>query len=284
LRAAGPASGRGQGAGDAGHPSHAEGAVRSAGSGEAEVERILLTRIEEALAVLSGFDAADRRLVRAALWTITSGQELDVRRFAAASAERVVALQTEADLDDYTYRVAGCVGEFWTRICRAHLFPAARVDDGLLLLNGVRFGRGLQLVNILRDLPRDLRQGRCYLPETRLTVHGLTPGALLDRAAMPRFRPLFEDHLDLAQACLADGWSYTNALPIGQVRVRLACAWPILIGARTVVHLRRGNVLDSAHRIKVSRAEVRQLLVRSLLCYPWSGAWNRLFERAADAG
>ena len=48
---------------------------------------------------------------------IISGQALDVRRFAQADAAHVVALQTEAELDDYTYRVAGFVGEFWTKIC-----------------------------------------------------------------------------------------------------------------------------------------------------------------------
>jgi len=62
----------------------------------------------------------------------------------------------------------GCVGEFWTRICRAHLFPTAVLDDAFLLSNGVRFGKGLQLVNILRDLPVDLRHGRCYLPSVDL--------------------------------------------------------------------------------------------------------------------
>ena len=61
-------------------------------------------------------------------------------------------------MDDYTYRVAGCVGEFWTRLCRAHLFPRAVVDDAMLLRDGIRFGKGLQLVNILRDIPADLRR------------------------------------------------------------------------------------------------------------------------------
>ena len=28
---------------------------------------------------------------------------------------------TAAELDEYTYLVAGCVGEFWTRVCAAHL-------------------------------------------------------------------------------------------------------------------------------------------------------------------
>lgn len=86
-------------------------------------ERRLLERIEEALTVLGTLSDADRQRVREVLTTITSGQELDLRRFAGASAEQVVALRAPEELEDYTYRVAGCVGEFWTKMCRAHLFP-----------------------------------------------------------------------------------------------------------------------------------------------------------------
>ncbi len=243
-------------------------------------ERTLLTRLDEALTALDGLDPDDGRLVRGVLLTIAGGQELDLRRFANATARCPIALDSEAALEDYTYRVAGCVGQFWTRLCRARLFPKARLDDGLLVANGVRFGQGLQLVNILRDIPRDLRQGRCYIPGDRLAAHGLNPASLLDPRNMNQFRALYEDYLDLADACLADGWAYGNALPPGQMRVRLACAWPILIGVRTIARLRAGNVLKEAHRIKISRSEVKRLMVRSVCAYPWTRAWNRLFERA----
>ena len=86
-----------------------------------------------------------------------------------------VALATEEELDDYTWRVAGCVGDFWTRICRAHLFPNASIEELRLIEDGIRFGKGLQLVNILRDIAVDLRRGRCYLPAPRLREQGLSP-------------------------------------------------------------------------------------------------------------
>lgn len=245
-------------------------------------ERALLERVEEALAVLSGFAPRDQQLIREVLQTITSGQELDLTRFAGASVENIIALKTDPELDDYTYRVAGCVGEFWTKMCRAHLFPTAPLDDARLLGDGARFGKGLQLVNILRDLPADLRQGRCYLPAEKLHGIGLQPSDLLQREAEPRFRPLYNSYLDQASKHLAAGWSYTNALPRSSIRVRLACAWPILIGVRTLARLRVENVLDAGQRVKISRAEVRDIFVRSILSYPFSGPWRRLFDRAAS--
>jgi farnesyl-diphosphate farnesyltransferase len=244
-------------------------------------ERSLLERVEEALTLLLGFSASDQKLIREVLQTITSGQELDLTRFAGASATNIVALKTDADLDAYTYRVAGCVGEFWTKICRAHLFPNAPLDDARQLADSVRFGKGLQLVNILRDVPADLRQGRCYIPAEGLNGIGLIPADLLQRTAGPKLRPLYHAYVDQAFGHLAAGWDYTNALPSSCIRVRLACAWPILIGVRTLARLRSENVLEAERRIKISRAEVRALVIRSVLRYPFSGPWRRLFALAA---
>jgi farnesyl-diphosphate farnesyltransferase len=213
--------------------------------------------------------------------TITSGQELDLRRFAGASATTLVALRADEELDDYTYRVAGCVGEFWTKMCRAHLFPRAALDEAFLLTNGVRFGKGLQLVNILRDLPVDLRKGRCYVPQESLLSIGLVPADLLIPRTEPTFRPLYQDLLARAEAHLAAGWEYTLALPRGGARVRLACAWPLLIGIQTLRRLRNQNVLDAGTRIKISRGEVGNIIVRSVALYPFPAVWRQMFARAS---
>jgi farnesyl-diphosphate farnesyltransferase len=239
-------------------------------------ERALLERCAESIATLERLDAADLQRIREVLAAIVSGQELDLRRFAGASADNIVALADDAELDDYTYRVAGCVGEFWTKMCRAHLFPNAPVQEQTLLADGVRFGKGLQLVNILRDLPVDLRHGRCYLPARELAAAALTPRDLLETANEPRFRALYGRYLSLAEAHLTAGWAYTNALPPGCARVRLACAWPILIGTATLAKLRAANVLDPNERVKVSRPEVKRLIFRSVLCYPFPSRWRKL--------
>ncbi|HNQ87419.1 MAG TPA: phytoene/squalene synthase family protein [Verrucomicrobiota bacterium] len=250
----------------------------AAGSG---AEQRLLARVGEAAALLDQLAEDDRELVRTVLATITSGQVLDLRRFAGAGPGPVAALQTDAELEDYAYRVAGCVGEFWTRICQRRLFPHAAVDEPQLLHWGRRFGIGLQLVNILRDLPRDLRLGRCYLPGPALAAAGLEPASLLDPAVQPRFRPVHDRYRAWAAACLDAGWAYTNALPRNQARVRLACVWPLLIGAKTLERLGREELLDPAHRVKVSRPEVWRIVVVSVAAHPWPRAWSRLWRRGA---
>jgi len=172
--------------------------------------------------------------------------------------------------------VAGCVGEFWTKMCRAHLFPQARLDETRLFADAVRFGKGLQLVNILRDLPVDLRKGRCYLPTEQLAQNDLKPADLLRVTSQAKFKPVYQRYLDLAQAHLVAGWNYTNTIPRNQVRVRLACAWPILIGVETIRRLRAGNILDANQRIKINRAVVRRIIVQTVVRYPLVNRWRAL--------
>jgi farnesyl-diphosphate farnesyltransferase len=246
-------------------------------------EKLLLEKVEGSLALLQTLSPADLKQVREVLTTITSGQELDLRRFFNASAGKIIALETPDELDDYTYRVAGCVGEFWTKICRAHLFPNAKLDGEQFIADGIRFGKGLQLVNILRDLPGDLRNGRCYLPAGKLAGAGLVPADLLSPANEAKFRPLYNHHLDQAESHLATGWRYTNTLPFSQFRVRLACAWPVLIGVKTIEKLRAANVTELQQRVKVSRHEVRAIIWRSLARCPFPGAWRNLSVSAGKA-
>jgi farnesyl-diphosphate farnesyltransferase len=249
-------------------------------------ERMLLEKAEDSLTLLQTLSPADLKLVRDVLTTIMGGQELDLRRFAGASTEKIVALETAVELDDYTFRVAGCVGEFWTKMLLASRiagFPHARLDEGQLIADGVRFGKGLQLVNILRDLPADLKRGRCYLPTEKLEPAKLLPETLLSPANEARFLPLFREYLDKAESHLAAGWTYTNTLPFGQFRVRLACAWPILIGVRTLEKLRAANVIELQQRVKVSRDEVNTIVKYSILACPFPKAWRNLFPLAGKA-
>lgn len=247
-------------------------------------ECVLLEKVEAALSLLESCSDEDRKLIREVLTTITSGQVLDLQRFSCASGSNIVALRTDAELDDYTYRVAGCVGEFWTKMCVRNQFggtgflAARNVTEAEFIALGIRFGKGLQLVNILRDLPSDLRQGRCYVPLEKLAGAGLTPAELLSRENYSRFQPLYAELLERAEAHLRAGWKYTNLIPFVQMRVRLACAWPILIGLKTIKLLRAGNVLDPAYRIKVPRQEVmRSVIFKSVVQYPLP-AWRNLPE------
>ena len=111
------------------------------------------TYLAEAFAANKPWDA----LVREVLATIASGQTLDLERFAGASRENPVVLDDDAALEDYAWRVAGCVGAFWTKLGFLTLGDRfSKSPEPELLAQGIAYGKGLQLVNILRDLAADL--------------------------------------------------------------------------------------------------------------------------------
>ena len=241
-------------------------------------ERRLLERLDEALARLDALPAADRAEVRAVLATLTTGMLFDLARFPGEDAASLAALDTLDELDRYTYLVAGCVGPFWTALCVAHRPRLRRWDPREKSRAGVSFGKALQMTNVLRDVPSDLRNGRCYLPAAELATLGLVPKDLLEPGAAARVRPLYRrllattlDHYDVA-------WRYTLAIPRLEWRMRLACAWPLLIGLATLVALAaRPDPLAATIPIKIPRRAVRALLARSVLTV-WSDA-----ALAADA-
>ena len=238
--------------------------VRELAPGQAlAAERTLLERLDDCAREKERLAPRDRELIDALLDTIVSGQILDLERF---SGKGVGTLKDAAELDRYTYLVAGCVGEFWTRMCALHLPAFAALDQEEMIRLGVRFGKGLQLVNVLRDVAADLRIGRCYLPFP-------DPERLLDSARRDLFAPEYARWLDAALEHLDSGWRYTLSIPPSLRRVRLACVWPIWIGLETIALLRRANPLDPAQRVMVRQGRVYLFLAESAL---FAGSDRRL--------
>ena len=104
-----------------------------------------------------------------------------------------------------------------------HIYNADAQTEERLFERGVRFGKALQLINILRDIPVDMRMGRCYIPSSSLSAHGLAPADLLDEGNMESFRPLFDSYIDLAESHLDAAVEYIGMLPPRQLRLRGSC-------------------------------------------------------------
>ena len=179
---------------------------------------------------------------------------LDLERFGAG--EGIRALSRAADLDEYTYLVAGCVGEFWTHLGFAHVQNFCDRSEPEMLSLGVQYGRGLQLINILRDIGSDLRAGRCYLPADELHSLGLTPGEILAKPA--RVDSIMQPWREKAENGLTAGIEYACA--IRSRRIRFATALPALIGARTLSLWREAGQEAFERKVKVSRAEVNKIM------------------------
>jgi farnesyl-diphosphate farnesyltransferase len=213
-------------------------------SGATVEEARLLGALPRCLQWLNELGEADRHDVRVVLGHITRGQRMDVER---------PVLATEAELDEYTYLVAGCVGEFWTKLGFRHIPSFAWLPEDEMLDLGRRYGMGLQLINVLRDARRDQQIGRRYVP------------AQTDAALW----------FDRARGGLDAGMRYASA--VRNARVRVASALPALVGARTLALVRARGA-----GVKMPRGEMRGLLARMLFARGSHAALELEFLRQWD--
>ncbi|TKB62826.1 MAG: squalene/phytoene synthase family protein [Nitrospira sp.] len=224
-------------------------------------ERILLERLDECFRLFLDFSSDDRQRIQRLMITLTQGMDMDLSVFPGASVADLTALKTPDDLDRYTYHVAGCVGEFWTDLMCAHRKALANWNIQQMSDVGVRFGKGLQLTNIVKDIAHDLKNGRCYIPEMMLDEAGLKPHDLLQQTNLPRFRPVLRKLIRLAVEHLDQGWLYTMAIPRYETRLRLACMWPILSAGESLkLVMNSPDLLNPAVKVKIPRSKVYQIV------------------------
>jgi farnesyl-diphosphate farnesyltransferase len=234
-------------------------------------ERALIEALPACLHWLDQLDATDCSEIRSMLEKINRGQLSDLENF--QNVEQIVALKKTADLDQYTYLVAGCVGEFWTRLCFRHLRKFA--TRGEMLELGKRYGMGLQLINILRDAGADLRAGRCYFPKEELDAARMDPSQILREPE--RFQAIYGKWREKAERGVECGIEYSRA--IRNWRVRAATVLPALIGARTLALLRNSGATVLHRQIKMSRREVRALIASLMVTFASRAQIDTMFRR-----
>ena len=222
-------------------------------------ERTLIENLRECIEWLAKLDPTDREDIRRLLQTIVRGQDLDVRRFGDPVV--VTSLRTGAELEEYTYLVAGCVGDFWTKLGFRHSGTFATRSPEEMTKLGIEYGKGLQLINILRDRAADAAAGRGYLPAEELETAPVAQ--------------VFANWLARAEEEITAGIDYCFSLT--NWRIRFATALPALIGARTIALLRAAD--HGAGRIKVPRKEVRRILAATALASRSPRALTTLFQR-----
>ncbi|MES2477167.1 MAG: squalene/phytoene synthase family protein [Verrucomicrobiota bacterium] len=217
-------------------------------------ERQLLEMASDLVGLVDRLPAGEAKLVRRVVEIIISGQVLDLERFSGATREHPIALPDDAALDDYAWRVAGCVGEFWTELGFLTLGKAFAVSTlADLRERGIAYGKGLQLVNILRDVGEDLAAGRCYLPVGQ-------PFAMTE---------LLDCHarwLERATVWVREGERY--AATLRSRRLRAATVLPAWIAQKTLEPLAGMTAERLRQRVKVPRSFVYRAMARAIWCNP----------------
>jgi farnesyl-diphosphate farnesyltransferase len=228
-------------------------------------ERALLAALPRVLDRFAALPPPDRQETLDLLATIVAGQRSDLLAF--ADPGHVAALPDARALEAYTQAVAGSVGEWWTRTCGRHFRHYSERAESELVPLGAALGKALQLVNILRDMPTDLRAGRCYLPADELRAAGTAAARLRDDPVSAQ--PVFAAWSARARGLLRDGRDYIRA--VRPWRARFACYVPWRLAEQTLDLMQRRPPLATVERVKVSRSAVRGTMLRA--CAVAIGDW-----------
>jgi farnesyl-diphosphate farnesyltransferase len=205
-------------------------------------------------------------------------------RYAVRAATRPVGtsyLDTEPELDDYCWVVAGCVGVMLTRLFAAEYGEGEPLVQERRLAAAPTVGQALQLTNILLDWPSDVRRGRCYLPASWLAEAGVTPRELVDRA-VPGTVAVARRLEAKARDALARVPDYLDLIPVRRVRYRLFCLWPALWALASLRHARRDPDFPwGPRRPRLPRAEIWRTALGSTLAVHHAATLRGLYALTA---
>ncbi len=221
-------------------------------------DRFLIENIPFVFELLNEQPSQDKLYIQEVLHKIIEGQLIDLNYF--DSQKELIHFSTDKELDNYLYLVAGCVGEFWTKLCFSHIPGYAKNNLNTLLPKAINFGKALQLTNILRDLPRDLSNGRLYLPYQGNCSYGNLDQFINE--LVTKESKLIETWRERAFSYLHDAAFYIQA--INNRRVKFACLVPFFIAQETLNTLKDLSYITKRQSIKISRKQVYLYLWKAL--------------------
>jgi farnesyl-diphosphate farnesyltransferase len=237
----------------AGDGAAAETLAAAAAGAPGQDESALVAGLPRAWRAWRALPAAHREPIAECLRTMAPG----MLRYAARAAARPAGapyLDDEAELHDYCWVVAGCVGVMLTRLTGlAAGGDAASLERRLELAPVV--GEALQLTNIMLDWPADVRQGRCHVPADWLAEAGLAPGELVG-PARPEVDRLARRLEALARGALARVPDYVDLVSPRALRYRLFVLMPALWALASLEHARRDPQFPRGGRPRLPRARL----------------------------
>jgi len=206
---------------------------------------------------LAGQDVL-RTLIQGMKWDLKTFQEGGGAPSNNTTAVRF-AIRDSALFDWYCYSIAGCVGAYWVK-----MFNLPSNLESL----AVAYGKGLQRINIIRDVIEDWNRGRLYLPTAELAK--FIPD-FSEKAKPPwneeGWKKFLNHYCQETKALLTYGAHFCDSIPKGQMRLRWSSSMPLVIGWATLEKIEASSPFQKG--IKISRPEVRQLgfstLLRTLL-------------------
>lgn len=174
-----------------------------------------------------------------------------------------IRIQTLDEYKEYCYYVAGTVGYLLTDLWHEHSASVSDRRYQILLQRCASFGEALQTVNILKDIAWDAEhENSIYIPQQALLEQGSSHQQLLNPNYLRQNHAAIKDLVKLAWQDLDEALEYLLSVPKIAIPVRLFCVLPLLFAYATLRELTQStNMLKSGGNVKISRAEVKSLMI-----------------------
>jgi farnesyl-diphosphate farnesyltransferase len=195
-----------------------------------------------------------------------------------------IRIQTVAEYREYCYYVAGTVGCMLTELWQLHGPGIGKPEFTKLWDKCQQFGQALQTVNILKDIAWDARhENSIYIPEHSLVAQGSGHATLLSPEHLDRNHAAVVDFIEMAWKDLDDALEYILMIPRRAIAIRAFCVLPLLFAYATLRDLTRTHaMLIEGGTVKITRAEVKSLMVAGLMALVSNVALRALVERVKD--
>ena len=240
-----------------------------------EAERNLVANVDTVVGITHDLRPAQRRAIERCIRIMAPGMaefqsELTVR-----------GLQDMRQLDRYCYHVAGVVGETITELL-CDYSPVIRGRRDQLFGLSRSFGQGLQMVNILKDFWEDRERGACWLPRDVFADAGVDLSAVRAGQTGARFVFALCRLIEVAVRHLSSAYRYTMLIPAREAGIRRFLLWALGMAVQTLRRIRENPTFSGGDQVKISRNEVRAIVLATSALVRSDRALRWLFERAID--
>ena len=232
-----------------------------------EAERDLVRQTDTVISITQRLSRRQRDAIQRCIRIMTAG----TADFSAMSAR---GLTTMGELDRYCYHVAGVVGETITEFLCEYSDEIAE-QGSLLRARATDFGQALQLVNIIKDLWDDRARSICWLPreafpQVDLSTDGDWTGHDFEAGVLKL--------VGRARCSLERAIEYTLTIPPRETGVRRFLLWTLGLAVLTLRRIHAEPGFRNGDAVKVSRRQVRGVVIATSALARWNGALRWLFR------
>jgi len=222
----------------------------------------LMHNFDRVYNVLNSFESEVKRLI--GVWVIEMA--LGMKKYAQSMKKsKFKFLKSMKELDEYMYYVAGTVGQLLTSLFAHFSKKITPPVKKRLESFAESFGKGLQMVNIIRDMTTDLRRGQSYIPDEILAKYNLTRKSIFETSNKEQAQRMFNELIETAVRHMDKAMSYIVTIPREEARIRLFCLLPVFWAMRTLQKIQENTLqLLNKDKIKISRWIIKSELYKAV--------------------